>query len=89
MWLVLAPFLAGLLLGWRGELSGAHTRAACGLVTGGVALVLFILGARLGTDPALLRHLRVLGGEAAVFALLTVSGSVLAVWLLRGQVERA
>ncbi|HLW60447.1 MAG TPA: LysO family transporter [bacterium] len=86
MWLIVAPFAAGLLLGWRGELTDGVMRRARTLVTAGVVLILFTLGMRVGTDPLLLGRLQVLGAEAVVFAVLTIAGSVLAVWLLRGAI---
>ncbi|HKV44045.1 MAG TPA: LysO family transporter [bacterium] len=87
MWLIVAPFVAGVLLGWRGALPDGVVRRARTLVTAGVVLILFTLGVRVGTDPLLMGRLPVLGAEAVVFAALTIAGSVLVVWLLRGAIE--
>mgnify|MGYP000961109460 CR=1 FL=1 len=57
-------------------------RAVDGAITAGVALVLFCMGVSLGGDPAFLENLLSAGGPAALMALCTVGGSVLAVWAL-------
>ena len=52
------------------------------LITIGVALLLFSMGASLGGSPTFFEDVVSAGGQAAVFAVATVAGSVLMVWLL-------
>ncbi len=52
------------------------------LITIGLALVLFTMGASLGGSPTLLADLAAAGSQAAVLAVAATAGSVLVVWLL-------
>lgn len=42
----------------------------------GVAGLLFVMGAQIGSDPEVLSNLPLLGGKALVFALLSIAGAV-------------
>lgn len=85
--MLLALFVAGLLVGRR-RLGGPWSvRAARALVPAAVAVVVGLMGIRIGADPALLGRLPVLGGKAAAFALSTVIGSIAAAALARRYVE--
>ena len=48
----------------------------------GIALLLFAMGASLGGSPTLLEDIKSAGGQAILFALATIAGSVLMVYLL-------
>ncbi len=50
--------------------------------TAGICLTLFSMGASVGSSPTFLEDLRTAGLQAVVFALATIGGSVLVVWLL-------
>ncbi len=50
--------------------------------TAGICLTLFSMGASVGSSPTFLEDLRTAGLQAVAFALATMAGSVLAVWLL-------
>lgn len=86
MWLLLVLFLVGLAAGRLPALAPWSSRAARPLASLGVVVVLLVLGARLGTDPDTRARLPLLGARAAVFAVCTVSGSVLAAALVQRRV---
>jgi len=52
------------------------------LVSLGLILLLFFLGASLGNHPDITSQLRWLGFKALVHASFTVAGSILVVWIL-------
>ena len=52
------------------------------LTTLGLVVLLFTMGAGIGSNPAVLGNLQTLGYQAALLALSTSTGSVVAVWLL-------
>ncbi len=82
-------------MGWAfvalvvGAVAGASGRLPAGLLpwlsrltTLGLSLLLFTMGLQIGTNPLVLTSLSTLGAQAAVLAIATVIGSLLAVWLL-------
>lgn len=63
--------LLGRCAGWAGP-----------AITGGVALLLFLMGARMGSDAEIMRGLSTLGLEAVAYAAAAIAGSLAAVKLL-------
>lgn len=56
------------------------------LTLAGVAGLLFVMGAQIGSDPEVLSNLPLLGGKAVVFAVLSIVGAVtLSLPLGKGQ----
>lgn len=79
---ILGWLVGGVVIGALLRVRPRHQKIVDGVITAGVALVLFFMGVSLGGGPDLVRDLAAAGGPAAVMALCTVGGSVLAVWLL-------
>ncbi len=77
MWLIVLPFAVGILIGAR--LPRRLIRAASAITTTGLGLLLFTMGARVGSDPRVVSRLGVLGGEAVVIAVLSIIFSVVLV----------
>ncbi len=82
MLLLLLAVLLGVVLGWKGNLPGSwskniHTLSRCFLL-----LMLFSLGAKLGTSAELHSHLITMGIQALVISILTIAGSILATYIV-------
>lgn len=75
---VIAALGIGVVLGQRGWLGRAAVWAGPA-GTAGVALLLFLLGAKIGSDAEIVRGLATLGLEAALYAGSAVAGSLAAV----------
>ena len=67
---------AGALIGrfLRGKQLLQHVNKA---TLAGVAGLLFVMGAQIGSDPEVLSNLPLLGSKALVFALLSIAGAVI------------
>ncbi len=72
----------GVAAGASGRLPAGLLRWLSRLTTLGLSLLLFTMGMQIGTNPLVFTSLRTLGFQAAILAIATVSGSLLAVWLL-------
>lgn len=81
---ILLALAAGIAIGrvWRGGQGLKHVSKA---TLAGVALLLFIMGAQIGSDQEVLGNLPTLGGKALVFAVLSIAGAVIASLPLRGR----
>lgn len=64
--------------GWLGK-AGVWVGQAC---TAGVVLLLFLIGAKIGSDAEITQALGTLGLEAALYAVTAIVGSLLAVKIL-------
>lgn len=85
MWVIVLPFLAGLLIGWRGSSIDRFRRFLDPAVLATLFLLLLGMGARVGSDPRVTTQLGEMGVQAIVIAAFAVAGSVLAVRIaLRG-----
>ncbi|BCV24060.1 lysine exporter LysO family protein [Gelria sp. Kuro-4] len=78
---VIGALGVGFVLGRRGWLGKAAAWAGPA-GTAGVALLLFLMGAKIGSDAELRQGLATLGLEAAVYAVAAVAGSLAAVKVL-------
>ncbi len=72
----------GLLVGYRGWLPERALAWTGRITTGGLYLLLFTMGAKIGTNPAILNNLGSLGWQAAVLAVAAVTGSILVLHLV-------
>lgn len=90
---IIGALALGFALGQRGWLGKAGAWAGPAS-TAGVALLLFLIGAKIGSDPEITQALGTLGLEAALYAMAAVAGSLLAVkvlerfladWLEKGE----
>ena len=85
MWIIVVPFLAGLLIGWRSTAIARLDRFLDPLILVSLFLLLLVMGARLGSDPRVTAQLQEMGVQAVTIAAFAIAGSVLAVRLmLRG-----
>ena len=84
---ILLFLVAGLLLGMT-VFPKKLLKANSLLMTVGIALVLFCMGASLGSSPTLLADLTEAGTVAIALSVASVAGSVLVVWLLAKLFER-
>lgn len=83
---ILIALGAGALIGrfMRGKQLLQHVNK---MTLAGVAGLLFVMGAQIGSDPQVLNNLPLLGGKAIVFALLSIAGAVVvSLPLGRGQI---
>jgi uncharacterized membrane protein YbjE (DUF340 family) len=74
--------VAGVLAGATGLLPASLLTWLSRLTTLGLSLLLFTMGAQIGANPVVLDNLQTLGLQAAALAISTVTGSLMAVWLL-------
>lgn len=88
MWVFFSCLAAGLFLGNRGLLPQRLLRLTDKVTLGGLYLLLFTMGAKIGTDPVVLSNLAALGWQALVLALAAVAGSVACLWLLERNLLR-
>jgi len=78
---IIGALALGFVLGQRGWLGKAGAWAGPAS-TAGVALLLFLIGAKIGSDAEIIQTLGTLGLEAALYAVAAVTGSLLAVKIL-------
>lgn len=77
---ILLFLVAGLVLGatvFPKRWLGINSR----FITAGLVIVLFSMGVTLGGSPTFVQDIMSAGGQAAVFAVATIAGSVFFVWL--------
>jgi uncharacterized membrane protein YbjE (DUF340 family) len=75
MWQIILALLAGLLLGKAVSRFGKE-RLAGKFTLAGVMLLLFIMGAQIGSNPDVLRELPRIGAQAILMATLCVLGGL-------------
>ncbi len=90
MWWFILTFLLGLAVGRKKFLPAALLQHPSWVITPCLALLLFFLGMQVGTKPAILRHLGILGVQGLVITLCTMAGSGLiaaacSIWLFRNR----
>lgn len=88
MWLIVLFLFLGALLGWTEVVPRRYDRLASRLTLGGLIILLFLMGAMIGSNADVLAHIGRLGQKAAVIAILTVSGSILVTWAVCGRQNR-
>jgi len=77
---VILSLAAGAIVGYLGLL-GSKARLAGPLASAGVILLLFLMGAKIGFDEEIMGSLAVMGLQALAYAVATIAGSILLVWL--------
>jgi len=82
MHLILLSFLFGLVLGLWPRTQELIVTLSQRLLSFGLILLLFFLGASLGSHPNITSQLEVIGLKSLVHASFTVAGSILIVWIL-------
>lgn len=88
MLLILGAVLLGCLLGALGRVPSPILPWVERLMGAGLAMLLFSMGASIGTNPQIVGSLPALGLKAALLAAGAVLGSVLAAWLLQQRRSR-
>lgn len=81
MAIILFSLIVGILIGWFGFLPKKWLGSLNRINTVLLFFMLFTLGAQIGGNGELLSHLSQLGGRAFAISLLSVLGSVGALWL--------
>jgi len=82
MWVFFSCLAIGLFIGWRGLLPQRLLPLTDKVTLGGLFLLLFTMGAKIGTDPVVLANLGTLGWQALALAAAAVAGSVVCLGLL-------
>ena len=89
MTFLIACFAAGIALAaWRAP-SPAGRRLASRGTLAGLAVLLALMGARIGSSPEILGTVGTLGMKAAILAAGAIAGSVLLVWAFSRSLQRA
>ena len=84
MWIILGALVAGVGIGLFFRPAAKNIKVVQRLQQAGVVLLLFCMGAGIGTNRELIANLRLIGLKAAVFAAATVFCSIAAVyWVTR------
>lgn len=73
--------LAGILAGYAFR-RGRALRHINKLIFAATALLLFLMGASIGADKAILNAMASIGAKAAIIAVFAMTGSLLAAWCL-------
>jgi hypothetical protein len=71
----------GALAGYFNLFKDAGRYIAGPVSTAGVALLLFFMGAKIGSDKQIMSGLAIMGLEALVYAAAAIVGSLLVVWV--------
>ncbi|SFM43789.1 LysO family transporter [Thermodesulforhabdus norvegica] len=74
--------LVGIFLGLLPSMPEGFYRAGQKILNFGLFILLFFMGVRLGSYPDVVGQLGLIGIRAALFALVTLVGSVLVVWMI-------
>lgn len=85
MWLIVVFLVLGAVLGWTSLIPRRFDRLAARLTLAGLVLLLFLMGAMIGSNASVLAHIGQLGLKAALIALLAVAGSVVVTWAVFGR----
>lgn len=72
----------GILIGYRNMLSPKAIKWNSRLQNVWLLLLIFVMGMSIGMDGDILKQLPVLGGKALLFAVATIIGSVLVVYIV-------
>lgn len=81
MWWILATLGAGIIIGWNKWVPARCLPWVSKAMLAGVLIILFTMGAEVGSDQRLLTHLDTIGLRAFVLAVVTIVGSIAAVKL--------
>lgn len=82
MWLIIAALVVGIAAGYFHLLPSGISRWTARFTTGGVVLLLFLMGGQMGSDEVIIAGLGQMGVEAVFYALAAISGSIIAVKIL-------
>jgi len=82
MWLILVSLGIGILFGINPRLVNVIRNSDHRLTLIGVLSLLFVMGIKIGMEKGLINDLKQIGFSALVFAVLTVLGSVIVVYLI-------
>jgi len=82
MWLILLSLVAGIILGAANIIADSWFKHLDKGITITLFVMLVALGAQIGINAELLANLPLLGWRAAVIAVLSIGGSVGALWLV-------
>lgn len=82
MELIIIALIAGIGLGLSGLVPSCFSARLDKIITVTLFIMLFALGAQIGSNQDLLGNLTVLGGRAVVIAGFSVAGSLLLLWLI-------
>lgn len=82
MEIIIIALVLGIALGVSGFIPAGFTARLDKVITVLLFVMLFALGAQIGTNQDLLTNLTVLGGRAFLIAGSSVTGSLLLLWLL-------
>ncbi|WP_317855430.1 LysO family transporter [Chakrabartyella piscis] len=79
---IFAVLLIGFALGFFGIIKGRGVKINGKLQTVWLMLLIFSMGVSIGQDKEVIGNLPILGGKALVFAVATVLGSIVLVYVL-------
>ena len=82
MWLIIACLIAGVVLGASGRMPEGWAKYISSLTTATLVIMLVALGAQVGANAELTANLPVLGWRALLITIMSVVGSVLALWAI-------
>ncbi|HKM39983.1 MAG TPA: LysO family transporter [bacterium] len=85
---VILSLSAGAVVGYWGILKNKASYIAGPVATVGVMLLLFFMGAKIGSDGEIMAGLGVMGLEALTYAVAAIVGSIALVWLGQVMVKR-
>lgn len=85
MWLILLSLVAGIIIGVINIFPASWFKHLDKSITVTLFVMLAALGAQIGSNAELVANLPVLGWRAAVIAVLSIAGSVGALWLVASR----
>lgn len=88
MWLIIGFLALGILIGYKGLLSENLNRFNNYLTMGGLFLLLFTMGVKMGINQQIISNLNSLGLKAIILALGSVLGSVILVFIFELRFNR-
>ncbi|MBI5955944.1 MAG: LysO family transporter [Chloroflexi bacterium] len=86
--MIFVPLALGVALGLAGVIPEKLAPWAGRIAMAGLAVLLFTMGAGIGTDGQLLDNLPVMGTQALILALAAAGGSIVLVWLWERLLSR-
>lgn len=82
MWDIFLAVGIGFFIGYKGFLKEKGIKRNSKLQTVWLMLLIFCMGVSIGRNGEIVKNLPVLGGKAVLFAIMTVFGSTLVVYIL-------
>jgi uncharacterized transporter YbjL len=87
MWIIILALVVGLLVGYFNLLPSLLKNGTTYLVSGGLFLLLFIMGVQLGANPEVVDSLAKLGFKAVMLATGAIIGSLIMVIIINSSWE--